>query len=201
MTASLLAFGLTACTGSAAPESTPETKPEETPVAENTETPVPEEPSKTLVIYFSATGTTKDIAEKIASVTDADLFEIKAAEEYTDADLNWHDDSCRANKEQQDQSVRPEIANDTVSLEGYTTVYIGFPIWWGEQPRIIDTFVEAHDFSGITMIPFCTSGSSPIGNSGKNLEAHAGSGTWKEGRRFAANTPENEISAWIDSMK
>jgi len=93
----------------------------------------------------------------------ADIYEIKAAQEYSDADLNWNDSDSRSTKEQNDSSVRPEIGSDTVSLDGYSTIYIGYPIWWGEEPRIMDTFVESYNFDGITMIPFCTSSSSGIG--------------------------------------
>ena len=99
--------------------------------------------------------------------TGADTYEIKAAKEYTDADLDWNDSDSRTTHEQNDASVRPEIGSDPVSLEGYKTIYIGYPIWWGEEPRIMDTFVESYDFDGITMIPFCTSSSSDIGRSGK----------------------------------
>ena len=116
----------------------------------------------TLVVYFSATGTTKGVAEKIAAITGADTYEIKAAQKYTDADLNWNDSNSRSTKEQNDSSVRPEIGSEAISLDGYTTIYIGYPIWWGEEPRIMDTFVESHSFDGITMIPFCTSSSSTL---------------------------------------
>ena len=103
-----------------------------------------EENSGVLVVYFSATGTTKGVAEKIAGITGADTYEIKAAQEYTDADLNWNDSNSRSTKEQNDSSVRPEIGSDAISLDGYTTIYIGYPIWWGEEPRIMDTFVESY---------------------------------------------------------
>ncbi|WP_051201096.1 flavodoxin [Butyrivibrio sp. XPD2002] len=105
-----------------------------------------EENSGVLVVYFSATGTTKGVAEKIAGITGADTYEIKAAQEYTDADLNWNDSNSRSTKEQNDSSVRPEIGSDAISLDGYTTIYIGYPIWWGEEPRIMDTFVESYSF-------------------------------------------------------
>ena len=160
------------------------------------------EPGKdVLVVYFSATGTTKSVAEKIASITGGDLYEIKAAQEYTDADLNWNDSSSRSTKEQNDSSVRPEIGSEAVSFDGYTTVYIGYPIWWGEEPRIMDTFVESYSFDGITVIPFCTSSSSGIGRSGKNLAGNAGSGNWLEGQRFGAGASESDIRSWIDSLQ
>ena len=154
-----------------------------------------------LVVYFSATGTTKGVAEKIAGITGADTYEIKAAQEYTDADLNWNDSSSRSTKEQNDSSARPEIGSDAVSLDGYTTIYIGYPIWWGEEPRIMDTFVESHSFDGITMIPFCTSSSSGIGRSGQNLADNAGTGTWLDGKRFGAGASEDEIRSWIEGLQ
>ena len=171
---------------------------EETASTENQEEPAPAK--DVLVVYFSCTGTTKDVAEKIASITDADLYEIKAAVEYTEADLDWNDSDSRTTHEQDDPSVRPEIGSDPVSLEGYSTIYIGYPIWWGEEPRIMDTFVESLSFEGIRMIPFCTSSSSGMGRSGKNLAENAGSGDWQDGKRFGAGASEDEIRSWIDSM-
>ncbi|MCQ2535140.1 MAG: flavodoxin [Clostridia bacterium] len=154
-----------------------------------------------LVVYFSVTGNTKTIAEKIATLTDADLYEIKPAVEYTDADIDYGDSNSRTSKEQNDLSVRPEIQSETISLEGYDTIYIGYPIWWGEEPRIMDTFVESYDFGDITMIPFCTSGSSGIGNSGKNLADNADSGNWLEGQRFSATASESELEDWISNLQ
>ena len=187
MLALLFAFTLTiACLGTALAES---------------ETAAPQQPtSHILVVYFSATGTTKAVAEKIAAITDADLYEIQATQPYTDADLNWHDSGSRTTKEQNDKNARPEIGSEAVSLAGYTTIYIGYPIWWGEEPRILDTFVEAYDFDGITLIPFCTSSSSGIGRSGQNLADNAGSGTWLEGRRFGAGASEDALREWISSL-
>ncbi len=157
--------------------------------------------SDVLSVYFSATGTTKGIAEKIAGITGADTYEIKAAQEYSDADLNWNDSDSRSTKEQNDSSARPEIGSEAVSLDGYSTIYIGYPIWWGEEPRIMDTFVESYNFDGITMIPFCTSGSSGIGRSGQNLADNAGSGTWIDGKRFGAGASEDEIRSWIEGLQ
>ena len=165
------------------------------------EAPAPAAHPDVLVAYFSATGTTKGVAEKIASITDGDLYEILAAEPYTSDDLNYNDRSSRSTKEQNDKNVRPEIGSEELSLEGYKTVYLGFPIWWGEEPRILDTFVEKYSFEGITVVPFCTSGGSGIGRSGSNMEALAGSGTWLEGKRFSGNVPEAELQSWTDSLK
>ena len=179
-----MALNLAAC--GSAPQQEEEKEPETaSAVQEDTADKADDEPAvlenKTLVIVFSATGNTKAVAEKIAAVTDADMYEILAKETYTEADLDWHDKNSRTTIEQNDPSSRPEIGNGEVSLEEYTTIYIGYPIWWGEEPRIMDTFVERYDFTGITMIPFCTSGSSGIGRSGRNLEEKAGSGNWLEG--------------------
>ena len=158
-------------------------------------------PGKTLVVVFSATGNTKAVAEMIVDITDADFYEIVPETLYTDEDLNWNDRSSRSSIEQNDASSRPVIGSEPVSLEGYDTIFIGYPIWWAIEPRIMDTFVESYDFGDITVIPFCTSGSSGIGNSGKNLEALAGSGNWLPGKRFAANAKEDDVRAWIESIK
>ena len=155
------------------------------------------ESGKTLGGYFSATGTTAGVAQTIASVTNADLYEITAAQVYTDADLNWNDQNSRTTLEQNDKSVRPAIAGETISLSEYSTIFIGYPIWWGEEPRIMDTFVESYDFSGKTMIPFCTSGGSGIGSSGINLEANAGTGNWLEGERLSGSS---DIEGWVSGL-
>lgn len=155
----------------------------------------------TLVVYFSVTGNTKSVAEKIASVTGADIYEIKAALEYTDEDINYNDSDSRTSKEQNDSSARPEIGSEEISLDGYSTIYIGYPIWWGEEPRIMDTFAESYNFDGITVIPFCTSGSSGIGRSGQNLADNAGSGNWIEGKRFGGGASEDEIRSWIEGLQ
>ena len=154
----------------------------------------------TLVIVFSATGTTKGVAEKIAAITDADLYEILAAEPYSSADLNWNDKNSRTTIEMNDPNARPEIGSEDISLDGYKTVYIGYPIWWGDAPRIMSTFVEAHDFEGITVIPFCTSSSSGIGRSGKNLAEQAGGGNWLDGKRFPGSVTESDLRDWIESL-
>ena len=154
----------------------------------------------TLVVVFSATGTTLGVAEKIAAIEGADLYEITAAEPYSSADLNWNDSNSRSTKEQNDKDARPAIGSDPVDLDGVTKIYIGFPIWWGEEPRIMDTFAESYDFDGITMIPFCTSGSSGIGRSGQNLAERAGSGTWLDGKRFSGNVSEADLRSWIEGL-
>jgi len=215
--AALLALALTACGGNHAanestqPQLSQQTSPAsaETPAAPS-ETPAQPAPSaepqaadeeKTLVVYFSATGTTKGVAERLASVTGADLYEIVPAEPYTAEDLNYNDKTTRATREQNDKSVRPQIAGEPLLLDGYATIYVGYPIWWGEEPRILDTFAESYDFSGKTMIPFCTSGGSGIGSSGRNLEKLTNGATWLDGKRFGGSVSEAELQAWADGLK
>ena len=157
--------------------------------------------NKTLVLYFSATGTTKGVAEKIASVTDADLYEIVPKDPYTDADLNYNDSGTRATREQNDPDARPEFEPIEIDIENtYSTIFLGYPIWWGQEPKIMDTFVESYNFSDITVIPFCTSGSSSIGNSGTSLSEKAGSGRWLEGNRFSGTVTEDELKSWISGL-
>ena len=157
--------------------------------------------SDTLVIYFSCTGTTRGVAEKLAKVTGADLYEIVPAVPYTEEDLNYSDRSTRASFEQDHLDTRPEIGGEDVDLAGYSTIYIGYPIWWGEEPRILCTFVESHDFTDKTVIPFCTSGSSGIGHSGDDLAKLAGTGNWLKGARHSGSISEGELSAWVDGLK
>ena len=161
----------------------------------------PVEERDVLVVYFSATGTTKGVAEKIADLTGGDIFEIVPAVPYSAADLNWNDRNSRTSIETDDPSCRPEIAGDPVDLEGYSTIYIGYPIWWGDIPRIMSTFAESYDFDEITMIPFCTSMSSGVGRSDKHLEEQAGSGSWLKGTRLQSNISEKDLQTWIDGLK
>ena len=214
MVAVLLSLGLTACSNTEgqavndANQTIQAESSEETENTNNTEeaeqtvtTERSEEDGGTLVVYFSVTGNTKSVAEKIAEITGADIYEIKAAQEYTDDDINYNDSDSRTSKEQNDSSARPEIGSEEISLDGYSTFYIGYPIWWGEEPRIMDTFAESYNFDGITVIPFCTSGSSGIGRSGQNLADNAGSGNWIEGKRFGGGASEDEIRSWIEGLQ
>ena len=152
--------------------------------------------SSVLVVYFSATGTTRGVAERIAALTGADLAEIVPAQPYTTEDLNYNDRTTRATVEQNTPDVRPEIANE-ISLEGYTTIYLGYPIWWGQAPRIMSTFVESHDFTGMTVIPFCTSGSSGAGRTGETLGEQAGTGTFLSSTRLSGGISDSELQSWI----
>ena len=182
------------------PAETPEQREEPAGPADPGEAEVPaENGTDVLVVVFSATGNTKGAAEKIAALTGADLREIVPAQPYTSADLNYGDKESRTTKEQNDPDARPEIAEE-ISLDGYAVVYLGYPIWFAQAPRILSTFVESHDFTGITVIPFCTSGSSDIGTTDDALAEQAGTGTWLEGRRFPGSVTEDELSAWIDEV-
>ena len=213
----MLTLALTAC-GAKEPQTQEAPAPATTETVTPAETPAPTETPATtvenaaaeaeqtaegdvLVAYFSATGTTKGVAERLASAVGGDLYEIVPAEPYSDADLNWNDRESRSTREQNDKSVRPGIASETVDLSGYATIYVGFPIWWGEEPRILDTFVESYDFSGKTMIPFCTSSSSGIGSSGRNMEQLTSGATWLDGKRFGGSVSEDELRAWADGLQ
>ena len=162
------------------------------------QTAAPEARSGTLVAYFSATGNTRAVAEKLAALLDADLYGIVPAEPYTEEDLDYGDRESRTSLEMDDPDARPEIAGEPLDLTGYTTLYLGYPIWHGEAPRILSTFVESRDLDGLTVRPFCTSGGSGIARSAEALEALAGAGAWLEGQRFSASVSDEELQAWID---
>lgn len=155
----------------------------------------------TLVAYFSATGNTKKIAEYIVAYTGADSYDITPAIPYTTEDLNYSNSSCRANQEQNDASCRPEISGSVENMDNYDVVYIGYPIWWGEEPRIIDTFLESYDFSDKIVIPFCTSGSSSIAAS-ENRIANLGVsiGNQLPGKRLSGSASEKSVSDWISTL-
>ena len=184
----------------AAPEpvQTPEAAPAEAAAEEAPAEPVRE--NKSLVVVFSCTGTTKGVAEKIAALTGAELVDLVPAQPYTAEDLNYNDRSTRATVEQNTPDARPEIAED-IPLDGVTTLYLGYPIWWGQAPRIMSTFVESHDFTGITVIPFCTSGGSGAGRTGETLGEQAGTGTFLASTRFSSGVSDSELQSWIDSHK
>ena len=155
-----------------------------------------------LVVYYSATGNTEAVAGYIAEATGGDLFELEPAEPYTDADLNWTDENSRVTLEHEDESLRDvELVADTVdNWDSYDTVFIGYPIWWGIAAWPVDTFVEANDFTGKTVIPFCTSSSSGWGQSGELLAQLAGTGDWQEGQRFRSSASQEDVTEWVDSL-
>ena len=154
--------------------------------------------SNILVVYFSATNNTKGIANKIQSKLNCDIFEIEPEVAYTASDLDYNSD-CRANREQNDDNARPEIKNRIEDISKYDTIILGYPIWWGQAPKIMYTFVESYNLENITIIPFCTSGSSPIGSSATNLKTSAPSANWKDGKRFSASASQDEINSWLDN--
>lgn len=158
------------------------------------------EKSDILVAYFSRTGNTEKIAQYLIDLTGADSYVIEAAVPYTDADIHYQDDTCRANMEQNDKAARPEIADPPASVGSYDVIFLGYPIWWGEEPRIIDTFLEGYDFSEKTVIPFCTSGSSGISASEKNIAALVPIGNQPAGRRFPAGAAAEDVRAWLDTL-
>ncbi|MGM9658251.1 MAG: flavodoxin [Eubacteriales bacterium] len=157
---------------------------------------------KTLVVYFSATGNTKTVAEYIASATGGDLFELVPTELYGNEDLNWNDRNSRVVYEHEHPNDRNvELVKPTVdNFDEYDTVFIGYPIWWGIAAWPVDGFIEANDFSSKTVIPFCTSASSALGESGNLLKEAAGSGNWLEGKRFSSGAAETELYEWIKSL-
>lgn len=158
--------------------------------------------SSVLVVYYSATGNTAQMAQYIADSTGGDLFEIQPVEPYTDDDLNWTDDNSRVSQEHADESLRDvELVADTVdNWDQYDTVFIGYPIWWGIAAWPVDGFVEANDFSGKTVIPFCTSSSSGLGESGQLLADMAGTGDWQEGQRFRSGASQEDVQSWIEEL-
>ncbi len=159
-----------------------------------------EKKCKVLVAYFSCTNTTKGIAQTIAEETGGTLYEIKAVDPYTEADLKYYSD-CRADKEQADSSCRPEISGSVDDMAAYDIVFIGYPIWHGQAPRIISTFLDSYDFSGKTLVPFCTSHSSPIGSSDRDLHSLiSDSAIWMDGKRFSGSANKSEVTEWIKTL-
>ena len=152
----------------------------------------------TLVAYFSATGTTAQAAKTLAEATGADLFEIVPEQPYSAADLNWNDKSSRSSREMADEKCRPAIADDGPSVDTYDTVFLGFPIWWYVEPRIIDTFLEAHDFSGKTIVPFATSGGSGLGRAPQRMATLAPGATVFEGRLLNGQLDMDDLRAWAE---
>ncbi len=152
-----------------------------------------------LVAYFSATGTTEGIAKHIQTILGADMYEIEAADPYTAADLNYNSD-CRANREQNDPNARPEISGMVSNMSDYDVIFLGYPIWWGQAPKIIYTFLESYNFSGKMIIPFCTSASSGIGSSATNLHRLVNGAEWNSGRRFRGGSSQSTVKSWVDTI-
>ena len=152
---------------------------------------------RSLVAYFSASGVTAKLAERLVAAVGADIFEIKPEEPYTHADLNWMNKNSRSSVEMADRGCRPALAVKP-DISGYDVIFVGFPVWWYREPSIIDTFMESADFTGKTVVPFCTSGGSGIADSGKNMQALAAGATVCAGKRFKANASADDLKKWAD---
>lgn len=216
LAAAAMLFALAACSQQTAQQ--PAEEPSRSPAAQTpavspepsqeTGSPAPESSADsaagggTLVVYFSATGNTEAVAGYIADALGADLFAITPAEPYTDDDLNWTDESSRVNAEHNDPALQAvELTTTTVDQwESYDTVFIGYPIWWGVAAWPVSSFVAANDFTGKTVIPFCTSSSSSLGDSGTLLAEAAGTGNWLEGQRFRSSADEAEVVDWVNGL-
>lgn len=155
---------------------------------------------KVLVVYFSASGVTRGVAERLAAVTGAKLYEIKPLKPYTDADLDWRNKQSRSSLEMSDMNSRPAIAKTLSDIKGYDVVYVGFPIWWNTRPAIINTFMESYDFKGKTVIPFATSGSSTINKACEDLKTAYPLVNWKTGR-LLNNASKEEMKEWVGENK
>ena len=212
--AAVMALSLAACGGndsSADDQSANQTQEEAAPPADTEENTAAPESSgdgaaaadgNVLVVYYSASGNTETAANYIAQATGGDIFEITPVEPYTSDDLNWTDDNSRVSREHEDESLR-DVELTTTEVENwdsYDTVFIGYPIWWGIAAWPVDGFVEANDFSGKTVIPFCTSSSSGLGQSGELLAQLAGTGEWQEGQRFRSSASQEDVNEWVDSL-
>jgi len=154
---------------------------------------------KVLIAYFSATNNTESIANHLNTILDADLYEIVPETPYTSADLNYTTD-CRANREQNDSSARPAISGGVNMMEQYDVIFLGYPIWWGQAPKIISTFLESYDLSGKTIVPFCTSGSSGIGSSASTLHSLASAAVWMDGQRFSGSASRSAVENWVNGL-
>lgn len=155
-----------------------------------------------LVVYYSSTGNTKEAAELIAAATGGDLFELVPSDPYTDEDLNWNDENSRVVYEHENPDARDVALVSSVpeNFSEYDTVFIGYPLWWGIAAWPVNSFIEANDFTGKTVIPFCTSASSGLGESGELLAEAAGTGNWLEGRRFSSGVSQSEIEEWLNDL-
>ena len=207
----VLVLSLAACGSSNKPASSttqPETSaPTEQPESSST-APAESEPEtqpetgKTLVVYYSASGNTERVAKDIAEAAGADLFEIVPTEVYTSEDLNWTNPDSRVSREHDDESLRdvPLTTTEVPDWDSYDTVFIGYPIWWGIAAWPVDTFVKNNDFTGKTVIPFATSSSSGMGQSGSLLADMAGTGEWQEGQRFSSGVSSDDVQSWVNGL-
>lgn len=204
----IMVFAFAACSGNTANTDSEASKPENSANAQsntqndsdNSQTDSSADSVKILVSYFSATNTTEGVANTIADSVNADLYEIVPEQPYTNADLNYNDDNSRSTIEMNNPNARPAISGTVENMDQYDIVFIGYPIWWGDAPRILSTFVESYDFSGKTIVPFCTSGGSGVGSSAENLENLTSGATWLDGERLNGNASASSITDWIDSL-
>ena len=195
-------------TESGVSQETPDDAAKNSPVDNAVENPLVDAPEETpeadapkiLVAYFSATGTTKGVAENLAAALNADIYEITPEEPYTAEDLDYNDRTTRATVEQNTPDVRPAIAGGVDNMEQYDTVFIGYPIWWGDAPRIVSTFAESYDFTGKTAVSFCTSGGSGIATSERTLREQADGAQWLSGRRFSGGASVEELREWAAGL-
>lgn len=206
----LMVIGLAACSGNTEQSGQSSTENsssagtadnESTAPTDSSSTPDNEEGSlKVLVAYFSATGTTEGVAEHIANGLNAELYEIVPEQPYTSADLDWNDNDSRSTIEMNDPNARPAISGSVENMEQYDVVFIGYPIWWYDAPRIVSTFMESYDFSGKTIVPFCTSGGSGIGSSASNLEKLTSNAEWLDGQHLNGSDSQDEVMEWVNSL-
>ena len=208
----LMILSLAAC-GSKASNDTPAQTPSNGTPSESTPSETPDDATagdsdnttsggKVLVVYYSASGNTKRVAEDIAETAGGDLFEITPAEPYTSDDLNWTNSDSRVSREHDDESLRdvPLTTTEVPDWDSYDTVFIGYPIWWGIAAWPVDTFVKNNDFTGKTVIPFATSSSSGMGQSGTLLSEMAGTGDWQDGQRFSSGVSQNDVADWVNGL-
>ena len=197
-----MAFSLAAC-GSANKPASSTTQPESSSTAPAESEPETQpETGKTLVVYYSASGNTERVAKDIAEAAGADLFEIVPTEVYTSEDLNWTNSDSRVSREHDDESLRdvPLTTTEVPDWDSYDTVFIGYTIWWGIAAWPVDTFVKNNDFTGKTVIPFATSSSSGMGQSGSLLADMAGTGEWQEGQRFSSGVSSDDVQSWVNGL-
>lgn len=200
----LLILGLAACNSTDSDKNKNSVSKTNSQASESVSSKVqPSDGKNVLVVYFSASGNTERVAKSIASAANADLFEIVPQKAYTSDDLDWTDDNSRVSREHDDESLR-DVQLKTTTVENwsdYDTVLIGYPIWWGVAAWPVNTFVKSNDFTDKTVIPFCTSASSSLGQSGKKLSDLAKGGNWQEGQRFSSNASDDEIKDFVSSFK
>ena len=198
----VLELSIAAC-GSANKPASSTTQPESSSTAPAESEPETQpETGKTLVVYYSASGNTERVAKDIAEAAGADLFEIVPTEVYTSEDLNWTNSDSRVSREHDDESLRdvPLTTTEVPDWDSYDTVFIGYPIWWGIAAWPVDTFVKNNDFTGKTVIPFATSSSSGMGQSGSLLADMAGTGEWQEGQRFSSGVSSDDVQSWVNGL-